>query len=177
MKCALLLVSVLLFSPGDSFSQPGFGKGSLKGLKGVNVYISINSEDPDNAEIYQKNALADIEQAMQIAGITVLTYDELQKLETREQLLYPTLDINVMERESSDSRSGMHAFFVTVSIVQHANLLRNRNLITNSYGWKTWLRNGLAITSEKRVESSLRETINKFVNEFAKEYYQANPGN
>ena len=176
MERSLLLIIVLFIFPDNLFAQLGFGIGSLQGLKGVNVYISVNSEDPDRSEIYQNNALSNIENKMRSAGITVLSYEELHKLETREQLLYPTLDINVMERESGDSRSGLHAYYVTVSIVQHANLLRNRNLITNSYGWKTWLRNGLGIVSEKRVESSIRETINKFLDEFTKDYYVANPG-
>lgn len=175
MVKSLIFTISLLVLPAHLFGQPGYGIGSLQGLKGVNVYVSINSEDTDRAATYRTNALDDIKQLMNAAGIKILTYEELQELDPQDQLLYPTLDIRVMEREPGNSRSDHRSHYIMVSIIQYANLLRNRNLLTNSYGWKTWRRSAMGIVSSGKSESSIRKTIVMFLNDFVQDYYVANP--
>lgn len=174
MKKIKLLVSVavLIFISNPCWGDLLDGKGSLEGIKIIYVNVDTGGEGIINESLIRTDA----ELKLRMAGIRVIGVDSAKKLSQEELTICGALGItiNMMKQESLKNilKSDEHIFSINVYLAQKAMLPR---LVKAHNVAVTWLYGGQGISSEKELESSIRNAVKNTVDEFLNDYLAVNP--
>jgi len=136
-------------------------RATLTGLHGVGVIVERLDAEVERAGLTRGMLQTDAELKLRLAGIQVLTDQELDK-EPGHPLLLLTPNILL--------RSG--AFGCSVELLQNVQLIRAPSVGTLAPTWST---SGVGVAPARRVLEDVRNTFKGLVDRFVNAYLAANP--
>jgi hypothetical protein len=141
-------------------------RNSLKGITGLGVWIGVNS-DAEQAGLHSTEVQTDVELKLRLAGIKVLTNEEVFK-DPNAPILFvrATLGLDAVKE------SGGYAYHaISCQLYQHVFLARDMSIGTLAATWES------ASTGMIRSNAApkLRENIKDCVDEFLNAYLSVNP--
>jgi hypothetical protein len=126
---------------------------TLQGIKGVHVLIETVRPEIERDGLTHIQIQADVELKLRLAGLRVLSLEELSK-EPGRPFLNVAVDIG---KESSDE----YIYNIELSLIQDVYLMRNNKLIPCI----TWHRAGLGrVSSLNRLRNIIKHYVDIFVN-------------
>ena len=156
----LITVGVLFFVvPNVNAKYWDTCKESLKGIRGIFVWINVDS-GLKKWGITNEKIKTDVELKLRVAGINVLSGD-LSGIE-------PGLSVVVLGGEHEN----LVYYTIFVSLRQNVTLSRNPNLECYS---KTWESTWVGLIQGDRLEQKARIVIKDMIDEFLNEYLSVNP--
>ena len=156
----LIPVMIILFS---SLAQAQTYKETLKGLKGVNVYVVDLKPDIEKDVLRRSSIQTDVEIKLRIAGIKVLT-----RIESLKEPGDPLLCVNV---NSFKTDVGLYAYSISVELNQYVILERDKNIWCRAVTWHSAV---IGIVGGDNV-NRLRDIIKDQVDHFINDYLEMNP--
>lgn len=154
-----LLLSGLLLGASAAAQQ---NSNSMKGLPGVHVLIEDLGKAEGVGGLFERDIQTDVELALRIAGIKVLTLQE-----QLEHTAYPSLYVRVSALIGDD---GLVAYSVNVQLTQEVTLWNGER----SIGATTWFAGYLGTVGRSNLWQ-VREDVKTYTNRFANDWLKANP--
>jgi hypothetical protein len=138
-------------------------KGTLRGLKGVEVVIALPGSESERGGLTASQLQTDVELRLRNAGILVLTKEERTSTPGS-----PYLYVNAHVR---GTRFGVYMFTITVQLTQKAILKRNPSAEASVTTWE-----GRSSMGSARDSQDIRIRVGNRVDEFINDYLSENPG-
>ncbi len=161
-----ILMVLFLLIPSSVLAQTDSEVESLKGLKGVNVLVEVLNPDIEADGLSIDNIQTDVELKLRLAGIKVLTRQEMLK-EPGSPYLYVNVNSHKIE-------SGTYSFNIMVSLKQGVYLECDSSI--RIFGVTTWNNATIGgVTRLQNVSNFIRDGIKDFVDEFINDYLSVNP--
>lgn len=174
VSCAAFLSARLLaISISEQSQIKDYGISTLSGLKGicVDVKLSVNVANEDAGKhrlpFLTKNDLqTQVEIALRKAGIKVLS-----SIGGADDGFF-VVAVGAM-KESKDGP--LYALTIQSVLIQRVTLLRNRKIETAAVTWPYIQTSTFGMTPSLMVERTIKDTVERQVNEFINDYLAANP--
>ena len=138
---------------------------TLRGLKGVGVLVENLSIEVEKEGLTKNQLQMDVESKLNMAGIKVLTREEVFK-PPGEPHLYINVNVNMAKTESD-----IYPYSIDILLIQQVSLLRDPSLATFAV---TWSKGGVGSIA-KPILSQLQGYIKELVDIFIKAYLEENP--
>jgi hypothetical protein len=153
-KFIIAIMGVLIILPGTVWGfHNKINKKSLEGIKGVQVLIEMIRPEIERDGLTHNQIQTDTEQRLRLAGLRVLSLEELSKT-----LGKPILNVAVDIRKEP---GGVYIYNIELSLIQDVYLMRNNKLIPCI----TWHRAGLGrVSSLTRIRNTIKDYIDLFIN-------------
>ncbi len=175
----LLAVSIAIFGITSSSSalfdrNQEDARSTLKGLKGIGVIVSFETEEMRNLNkigLTKEIIQADVELQMRSAGINVIS----KKEDIRDVSGFPQLVVQIVGYSTltkGDKAKGI-AFFIQTELNQRVLLVRNPDINALAGTWANSIV-GLGYTDES-IAADIRNGVKDCVDAFIKAYLSVNP--
>jgi len=157
MICVLLSVKVVYADE--------LGKESLKGLNGVYLIVERLNPDIEKDGLTKNSIKTAVELKLRMAGIKVLTKEEIFKDPDS-----PVLHVQVVSIKERTIDS-FYAIGINIELYQHVFLIRDKSIIFHT---ATWCDKLVVMRLAKEVYS-LKDVIKDRIDEFINDYLAVNP--
>lgn len=148
---------------------------SVKGIKGIYVHVIFGSgavKGFKNRGLKEETIKTDVELKLRMAGIKVVSRDDLNKIPGRPQLVVCYAEITVATK-GSDVEDEMIAYGLTISFLQDVSLSRNTEYYPSAETWGlNWV--GQTTMGDKGA-NYIREVIKDYTDNFINAYLSVNP--
>ena len=161
----LVLASTLTLSCPLLAINGKSNQATLRGLKGVGVLVEHLPPEVEKEGLTKSQLQMDIESKLKMAGIKVLTKDEVFRT-PGEPHLYINVNVNMAKTESD-----IYPYSIDILLIQQVSLLRDPNLTTFAV---TWSKGGVGSIG-KPILSQLQDYVKELVDIFTKAYLEENP--
>ena len=152
--CSLVAFGVLTLIHGTSFADNESERNTLRGLKGIYVFVEKLKEEVIRDGLTVDDVRTDAELKLRLKGIRVLTEQEWYNEPGGPHLC---LDINVLKLKPTKT----YVFAVSVGLKQGVSLIRSSDIEVFGITWSTW---GIGITTELQdIRVRLEEHIDRFI--------------
>ncbi|GAI14126.1 unnamed protein product [marine sediment metagenome] len=139
---------------------------TLKGIKGVYVVIETLKPEIEADGLEESQIQTDVELKLRLAGIKVLTEEEMFK-----EPGMPYLCVNVNAFKNDILR--IYAYNISIELGQLVYLERDIGIGIKHYGI-TWEISVIGVIREKNVDS-IRDSVKNLIDKFINDYLSVNP--
>jgi hypothetical protein len=158
MKKALMLIVALQFcsvvmAQNDSKSS----RQSLKDLTGVYVLVDNPRPDAEQDGLSSSQIQTDVEQRLRMAGIKVLTMEEMLKAPGM-----PTLYVDVKTLKKQES----YSYSVQVILQQNVRLERDPTNLFIAPTWRIGAVGFVGATKINQIGDGVRDEVDRFINAY-----------
>jgi hypothetical protein len=160
----VLVIALCGFVPESGYSSDNeINRESIRGIKGVHVFIEILGQDEIRDGLTADSILKDVESRLRQNGITVLT-EEGMRIYPGNPLLYIKTNFRKMKN--------VNTYVYSLSIEFYQNVTSERNKL--SMRAVTWNSGAVGYTPVNKLNSA-RKDINGLVDRFINAYLSVNP--
>ncbi len=149
MKAKLIILFLLLCSSGT------YAQESLRGLTAIYVFADSLLPDIEADGLNRESIQTDVEEQLRLAGIRVLTIEELKPDS-------PYLYIYV----HSLKRAGTYSVTMEVKLNQYVFLARDPKIQLVATTWETGGTGNVGIDNVVQIRDSLKEFVDEFISAF-----------
>lgn len=170
-RCVIAFSLITLFTISACGQKNGsLEKGSLRGLPGVNVYISGLNSDIEQEGLTKEQIQTDVEVRLRKAGIRVLSFEETRKSTSKPILMIQILTLR-SKALSELLGASVYSYSISIELNQTANLKRFPD---NEFLVITWSDNAVGMTTAKSLRT-IRDGVGDYVDKFINDFLTVNP--
>ena len=171
LMVTIFLVSIYSFAIADDEDTDRL---SLKGLKGIYVKVLLTSKDVEELEnrgINKETIKTDVELKLRMAGVKVVSIEELNKIIGKPFLTISLVGITVATKEPTKDKH--IAFGFRIAFFQDVFLARNMESCPSAETWSLGSV-GHAMT-DRNIATFIRGHIKDLTDRFINAYLSVNP--